>query len=101
MSELKNIQDERNSNRNNAATVNVDLQKAKAALDKLNTKEKEELKGLNVQEREGVKSLYEEKRRSLVNDISRLGASKKSLKDKFDNIAGRFLAQLDPVEKIA
>jgi hypothetical protein len=100
MSELKNIQEELNSNRKQAATVHIDLQRAKAELDKLNVQEKEELKGLNAKEREAKKIIYQEKRKSLTKDVETLNASRKLLRDKIKNIAKEFLVKLDPVKKI-
>ncbi|WP_286970140.1 hypothetical protein [Flavobacterium sp. UBA4854] len=100
MSELGNIQDERHNNRNQALKIDLDLQKTKAKLDKLNALEKEELKGLNEQEREEKIKSNEEQRKSLVEEIEKITISKQTLKNNFENLAGGFLAQLDPVKKI-
>lgn len=100
MSDLKNIQDAQNSNRKQSAAVNIEIQKAQAALEKLNADEKEELKSLNEQERESKKLFNEKQRNQIIKDIGELRDSKKSIKANYEQITNAFLAQLDPIKKI-
>ncbi|HMJ46128.1 MAG TPA: hypothetical protein VK498_02300 [Ferruginibacter sp.] len=101
MSELKKIQKEYSDLRREIVPVNLELQKAKAALGKLIADEKQELKGLDKQNSENRKNFYAEEKKRLADKADELGAGKKTLHDRFTDLSSGFLSQLDPVDKTA
>ena len=100
MSDLTTIQQGYRENHSQTTAKNLELQKAKAAYDKLMADEEQELRGLNAQERERIKAVYEGDKKKKLQEIADIKTSIHDLKNRFDGIAGDFLNQLDPVAQL-
>jgi len=101
MSDLTTIQVAYKNTRSQTTGLHLDLQRAKAAYDKLVADEERELKGLDRNNREQRRLFYRDEKQRLSGEIDELIASRKNSRDSFDDLTGGFFRALDPVERTA
>jgi len=101
MSDLTTIQEAYKNTRSQTTGLHLDLQRAKAAYDKLVADEERELKGLDRSNREQRRGFYTEEKQRLSSKIDELTASRKNSTGLFDDLTAGFFRELDPVERTA
>lgn len=101
MSELKNIQEQFTNHRKDFGVADLELQQAKARLDKLLAEERKELRTMVGRNRESRKLFYDREKKNLDDEIKRKALNKKSLRERFNDSTHEFLSNLDPVRQIS
>jgi hypothetical protein len=101
MSDLNTIQDAYENYRSQTAETYLQLQRARAAFDRLVADEERELKSLDKDKRKQRKEFYAREKQRLSDQLEQLTTSGKDSKKVFEDLSAAFLKQLNPIEEIA